>query len=186
MGTSPDIHMEDRGLISSVLRRGDEEAFRDLYRRHTPRLLGFVVRLLAGSDDEAEDVVQETWIRACECLDRFRGDSAFGTWLHGIGLNVVRERLRQESRKRSFPADDFSALVAPEVRDDDRIDLERSIRSLPDDQRVVLVLHDIEGMKHREIADQLGIPIGTSKCLLSRSRQALRRWLSSVKEIEHE
>ena len=186
MGISPDIYIEDRGLISSVLRGGDEVAFRDLYRRHTPRLLGFVVRLLAGSDDEAEDVVQETWIRACSCLDRFRGDSAFGTWLHGIGLNVVRERLRRESRDRTLPTDDFSAFVTPEVRDDDRIDLERSIRTLPDDQRIVLVLHDIEGMKHHEIAERLEIPIGTSKCLLSRSRQALRRLLSNVKETEHE
>lgn len=186
MGTSPDIHADDRRLVSSVLRQGDEGAFRELYRRHTPRLLGFVTRLLAGSSDEAEDVVQETWIRSCECLNRFRGDSAFGTWLHGIGLNVVRERLRRETRTHLVPMDDLTPAVTPEVRVDDRIDLERSIQALPDDQRFVLVLHDIEGMKHREIAERLGIPVGTSKFLLFRSHQALRMLLSSVKETEHE
>jgi RNA polymerase sigma factor (sigma-70 family) len=186
MGISPDIQADDRRLVSSVLRDRDEDAFRTLYRRHTPRLLGFVARLLAGSGDEAEDVVQETWILACTCLARFRGDSAFGTWLHGIGLNVVREQLRRRERTRTVWIDDPTPAVTPAVREDDRIDLERSIQALPDDQRVVLVLHDIEGMKHREIAERLGIPVGTSKSLLFRSRQALRMLLSSVKETEHE
>jgi RNA polymerase sigma factor (sigma-70 family) len=186
MGTAPDIQADDRRLVTLVLRKADERAFRELYRRYTPRLLGFVTRLLAGTNSEAEDVVQETWIRTCECLDRFRWDSAFGTWLQGIAFNVVREQLRQWNRSRVVQMDGLLDAVTPDVRDDDGIDLERSIQMLPDDQRVVLVLHDIQGMKHREIAERLGIPIGTSKSHLSRSRQTLRRMLLGVKETEHE
>jgi RNA polymerase sigma-70 factor (ECF subfamily) len=186
MGTAPGIDAEDRRLVSLILRKGDERAFRQLYRQYTPRLLGFVTRLLAGTDSEAEDVVQETWIRACKGLHRFRWDSAFGTWLQGIGFNLVREQLRQWDRFRLVQTDDPLNAVSPDLPAEDRIDLERSIQMLPDNQRVVLVLHDIQGMKHREIAELLGIPIGTSKSHLSRSRHTLGRMLSGVMETEHE
>jgi RNA polymerase sigma-70 factor (ECF subfamily) len=186
MGTAADIQADDRRLIALVLHQGDEGAFRELYRRYTPRLLGFVARLMAGAAGEAEDVVQETWIRACEGLSRFRWNSSFGSWLHGIGLNVAREQLRREAGSRVVLMDRFPDIGAPEGRYDDRIDLERAIRMLPDEQRIVLVLHDIEGMKHREIAARLGIPVGTSKSHLSRSRLTLRAMLSGVEESEHE
>jgi len=90
----------DRDLVEAVMELGDEQAFRDLYRRHTPRLLGFISRLLAGAEPEDEDVVQETWIRASERLDQFQWKSTFSTWLLGIGLNVVRDNLRRRRRSR--------------------------------------------------------------------------------------
>jgi RNA polymerase sigma-70 factor, ECF subfamily len=77
----------DAELVAAVRADGDEVAFRSLYRRHTPRLYQMVLRLLAGSEADAEDVVQETWLKATTSLDRFRWESAFGTWLTGIGLN---------------------------------------------------------------------------------------------------
>src|SRR5262245_12983113 len=85
----------DRELVEAVLLRKDESAFRALYRRHTPRLFLTVARLLGRGDREAEDVVQEIWIIAFESLGRFQWDSAFSTWLTGIGLNRVRDRIRK-------------------------------------------------------------------------------------------
>ena len=176
----------DRDLAEAVLYHGDERAFREMYRRHTPRLLGFVSRLLGRSTDEAEDVVQETWIRASKNLERFRWDSAFSSWLLGIGLNVVRDVIRRDARTTMIPVDCLPESPAPVSRHDDRIDLERSIKSLPDDRRLVLILHDVEGMKHREIAQKLNIPEGTSKTTLSKARMQLRVLLARARENDHE
>lgn len=176
----------DRELVGAILEMGDEQAFRELYRRHTPRLLGFVSRLLAGFDSEDEDVVQETWIRACRRLEHFEWRSAFSTWLMGIGLNVVRDNLRRRGKARRDRANQFlnrpERHGAPELR----IDLERAIQRLPDEYRIVLVLHDVEGMKHRDIAERLEIPIGTTKSQLSRARQKMRELLSEKTERNNE
>lgn len=172
----------DRDLVEAVLQLGDEQAFRELYRRHTSRLLGFVTRFLAGTDPEDEDVVQETWIRACERLGQFEWRSTFSTWLLGIGLNVVRDHLRRSGRSRTVPADPPPDRPGPHVAHEERIDLERAIRVLPDDYRMVLVLHDVEGMKHHEIAERLGIPVGTTKSQLFRARRMLRELLSEKTE----
>jgi RNA polymerase sigma-70 factor (ECF subfamily) len=172
----------DRELVEAVLELGDEEAFRELYRRYTPRLLGFVSRLLAGSNPEDEDIVQETWIRACQRLDQFQWRSSFSTWLLGIGLNIVRDSVRRRKRSRSVPED---RSPEPQMKSADhamRIDIENAISRLPDENRLVLVLHDIEGMKHDEIARRLEIPIGTTKSRLFRARRMIREWLSEKTE----
>lgn len=183
MEPQPATMSRDRDLTDAVLYHGDETAFREIYRLHTPRLLGFVSRLLGGASDEAEDVVQETWIRACKNLDRFRWDSAFSSWLLGIGLNVVRDVFRRNARSRVVLVENLPESPAPLARHDDRIDLERAIQSLPDDYRLVLVLHDVEGMKHWEIAQKLDMPEGTSKTLLSKARKQLRVLISGAREI---
>ncbi|UCD57229.1 MAG: sigma-70 family RNA polymerase sigma factor [Candidatus Hydrogenedentota bacterium] len=172
----------DRDLVQSILDRGDERAFRELYRRHTPRLLGFVSRLLAEANPEDEDVVQETWIRACERFGQFQWRSTFSTWLLGIGLNVARDRLRRSGRSQTVPAERFSGSPGPATSHESRIDLERAIQMLPDDYRMVLVLHDIEGMNHHEIAERLEIPVGTTKSRLFRARRMIREWLSEKTE----
>lgn len=172
----------DRDLVAAILEFGDEQAFRELYRRHTPRLLGFVSRLLAGAEAEDEDVVQETWIRACRRLERFEWRSTFSTWLLGIGLNVVRDNLRRIDRTRTTAIDRSTNPPVYPGTHEERIDLERAIRMLPDDHRIILVLHDVEGMKHHEIADRLEIPVGTTKSRLFRSRKMLREWLSEKTE----
>jgi RNA polymerase sigma-70 factor (ECF subfamily) len=175
----------DRDLADAVLNEGSEIAFRELYRRHTPRLLGFVTRLLARSDAEAEDIVQETWIRACGGLEGFRWNSAFSTWLLGIGLNIVRDTFRRNKRPQPLELDAAKPLPASPGHHDERIDLERGIHMLPDRYRVVLVLHDVEGMKHTEIARRLDMPEGTSKSHLSAARKQLRAMLSG-RETEGE
>jgi RNA polymerase sigma factor (sigma-70 family) len=184
METEPVTAVPDRQLAEAVLHYGEERAFRELYRRHTPRLLGFIGRLLGRSDAEAEDVAQETWLRACHALGRFRWDSGFSTWLLGIGLNVARDAMRRSARSPELSLDDFPDPPGPMSFTDDRIDLERSIAMLPDGYRVVLVLHDVEGMKHEEIAGRLGITVGTSKSQLSRARGALRHLLCRTKRGE--
>ena len=168
------IEFSDRELAEAVRQAGDEDAFRLLYRRHTPRLLGFVARVMGRTEVEAEDVVQETWIRVCQALDRFRWQSAFSTWLLGIGLNVARDHIRRNARSIELDMENLPDPPGPVDVPEDRIDLERSISLLPDGYRMVLVLHDVEGMKHEDVADKLGITVGTSKSQLSKARQALR------------
>src|SRR5688572_226224 len=94
----------DRELVEAVVVNGDERAFRELYRRHTPRLYQLVLRLVE-SEQDAEDIVQETWIRASEAAGNFRWESAFATWLTGIAVNRFRELLRKRNRWPSLALD---------------------------------------------------------------------------------
>jgi RNA polymerase sigma factor (sigma-70 family) len=162
----------DAGLSRRFL-EGDERAFRALHARHAGRLRAVIMRLLGDRRSETDDVVQEAWLAACRGMHTFRGESRFSTWLTTIGIRAVRTRLRRRND-----------LLFGEVIDDvpcpdgvpltTLIDLERAIATLPDHQRVVLVLHDVEGFTHEEIARELGCAEGTSKATLSRARQAVR------------
>lgn len=175
----------DRELATRVL-EGDEAAFRTLYRRHTPRLWPVVLRLLGGSAAraEAEDAVQETWIRAIRALDGFRWESAFSTWLTGIGLNCARELLRKRKRRNETSTDGLLELLEGGSPPDTerRLDLEEAIAELPDGYRTVLVLHDLEGYTHPEIADRMGIAVGTSRSQLYHARRAVRQLLEPAGE----
>lgn len=168
----------DRALTERILRDGDERAFRELYRRHTPYLYQFTLRVLGGVEADAEDVVQETWVRAMKSLERFRWRSSLRTWLGGIALNRARDRLRRAGREEGNgqPVE----LATPPASVPDRIDLERAIARLPDGYRMVLVLHDVEGFTHQEIADRMGIAPVTSRSQLSRARNQLRALLHPV------
>jgi RNA polymerase sigma-70 factor (ECF subfamily) len=165
----------DRALAEQVL-AGDELAFRQLYRRHTPRLFLLVLRLVGGIEADAEDVVQETWLKAVERLDGFRWEAAFGSWLTAIGLNVARESLRRRGRRREvdLPVEHDDVPAPAPLAALDPVDLERAIRTLPEGYRTVLVLHDVEGYRHEEIAERLGVTAGTSKSQLFHARRALR------------
>ena len=153
---------------------GDELAFRLLYRRHTPRLRVVVARLL-GADTDVDDVIQETWLAACRTLHSYRGESRFGTWLTTIGIRTAGRRLSlAEPHAEALPPE----LEAPPAESD--IDLDRALALLPDHQRAVIVLHDVEGFTHEEIAKHLGFATGTSKGTLSRARAAMRRLLGAT------
>ncbi len=164
----------DRKWAEALIRSGDEHAFRELYRRHTPRLHQFVLRMLGGAETEAEDVVQETWVRAVRQLQGFRWQSAFATWLTGIGLNLCRENLRQRGRWQDGEIAPADELAAPPAAIGLRIDLEKAISLLPAGYRTVLLMHDLEGWNHREIARELGISSGTSKSQLACARRRVR------------
>jgi RNA polymerase sigma-70 factor (ECF subfamily) len=173
------IERDDRSLVSHFVRFGDEAAFRGLYRRHADALYRLIVRMVGGRRS-ADDVLQITWIRAAENLNRFRWESSLRSWLVGIALNCCRESLRGDRRRGTHELCEPAADL-PEVRSNGhglRIDLERAIASLPKGYREVLVLHDVEGYTHLEIAELLGIEPGTSKSQLSRARRALRRRLT--------
>lgn len=173
----------DRSLAELVL-GGDELAFRQMYRRHTPRLYLLVLRMLGGQEADAEDVVQDTWLKATERLDTFRWEASFGSWLCAIGLNVARESLRKRG-KREEQWGDETEFAGPAPREKvDPMDLENAIRQLPDGYRTVLLLHDVEGYRHEEIAERLGISAGTSKSQLFHARRSMRAALAGYGKDE--
>jgi RNA polymerase sigma-70 factor (ECF subfamily) len=163
----------DRVLVVRFMRTHDEATFRALYRRHTPALYPLALRLVGGSESEAEDAVQETWMRACKTLNVFEWKSTLRTWLSGILINRVREMHREVRRRNEEELLD-ECLKPINARPGERIDLERAIAQLSTGYRHVLVLHDIEGYTHEEISAQLDISVGTSKSQLFHARRALR------------
>jgi len=165
----------DRVLSDAVLEHGDEQAFRALYRRHTPYLYQFVLRVLSGNEQDAEDVVQETWIRAVGNLGAFRWEAPLRSWLMGIAVNRCRSLFRR--RDRGWLTIDENLEWAVATRPDEQIDLERALTHMPSGYRTVLLLHDLEGYKHDEIAAMLGTSVGTSKSQLFHARRSLRSLL---------
>jgi RNA polymerase sigma factor (sigma-70 family) len=168
--------LPDSALISRFL-GGDEDAFRALYQRHTPRLRMLVMRLLgAARQDDVDDVMQETWLAGCRGLHGYNGDAQFSSWLTTIGVRAAYARF---GRAGEIETELFDELAAPSGPGPvSAIDLERALSRLSDRQRVVVVLHDVEGFTHQEIARQLGIASGTTKATLSRARSLLRRLLN--------
>jgi RNA polymerase sigma-70 factor (ECF subfamily) len=172
----------DRELAEAYLAARDEAAFRALYRRHAPALWRMALRLSRGAEEEARDVMQETWIRAADRLDTFRWESSLRTWLISIALNCSRERIRREGRQVHIgDADRVAAADAARPSGAvEPIDLARAIDALPDGYRRVLVLHDLEGYTHDEIGRLLGVEPGTSKSQLHRARASVRARLASA------
>jgi RNA polymerase sigma-70 factor (ECF subfamily) len=162
---------DDLALVRAFLRSRGEDAFRTLYRAHTPALYALALRLTGGDQGEAEDLVQESWVRAVRALSSFRAQSALRSWLCGFVVNVRRERIRADWRTVDTLDSD---AVAPTIGSDMALDLERAIGALPDGARDVFVLHDVYGYTHQEIAEMLGIVEGTSKSQLTRARTLLR------------
>lgn len=174
---------EDRALVDAFRREGDARAFHALFARHSPALYALALRLMGGLGREAEDVVQETWVRAIAGLDGFAWRSALRTWLFGIAIHTAREMLRR--RTPGFPCEGESTLRATAPLHPERLDLERAIARLPNGYRAILVLHDIVGMTHAEIGERLGIASGTSKSQLAHARRALRLlWSAEPPEKE--
>jgi RNA polymerase sigma-70 factor (ECF subfamily) len=157
---------------------GDSSAFERLYRTHVAKVHSLTRRMLGS--DQADEVTQDIFVRTWQKLGTFRGESAFGTWLHRLAVNVIIERRRVFATRRERVADDPSALdlaTVPPARTDLRVDFEQAIEQLPPGAREIFVLHDVEGHKHREIAALLDITAGTSKRQLHRARMLLRQQL---------
>lgn len=159
---------------------GDHGAFEQLYRLHVGRIFA-LCRRLCRDPAEAEELTQESFVRAYERLALFRGDSAFSSWLHRLTVNVVLGKWRGQSRyrQRVLPLEDFEGFEpeGPPLEKGAAIDLERAIAGLPKGARTVFVLYDIEGYQHDEIAEATGLAIGTSKAQLHRARRLLREAL---------
>jgi len=167
----------DRALVEAFLRGRSESAFRALYRAHTSPLYGFALRLTRGNEALAEDIVQDTWVRAVPRLEGFRWQSSLKTWLHSVALNVHREGLRRRTREENKADEVRRRFAVVSGGRSGAMDLERAVAELPDGQREVLLLHDVEGYTHKEIAELLDIAAGTSKSQLSKARATLRTWL---------
>jgi RNA polymerase sigma-70 factor, ECF subfamily len=167
--------------IDDVIRRaqgGDVEAFEVLYRAHSPAIYA-LCRRMVGDEQQSRELVQDAFVRAWQRLPSFRGQSALGTWLHRLAVNVVLEHLRSAKRDLNRFAEDAdeAALPARTVSSDDRMDLDRAVAQLPTGARTVFVLHDVHGYSHDEIAQMTGIAAGTARAQLFRARRALMRAL---------
>jgi RNA polymerase sigma-70 factor (ECF subfamily) len=150
-----------------------------LYREHSGRVYS-VVRRIVGDDHLAEDVSQDAWVRAFQKLESFRGDSAFGTWLHRLAVNVALTRLRRHARRPDveLAAERPNSPPEPDELALNQRVLGQALDRLPDGYRRVLVMHDVEGMTHEEIAERLGIATGTSKSQLHKARARMREYLA--------
>jgi RNA polymerase sigma-70 factor, ECF subfamily len=171
----------EQTLITQVL-DGDRGAARALYEAHVHRVHRLVFRL-CGDEDLTHDLTQDVFIRAFDQLSRFRGEAAFSTWIHRIAVSVTLNALRKVRRLRtrelslegaSHVPDETSAPSDPELRER----LTRAIEALPAGARASVILHDIEGYTHVEIAAMLGIAVGTSKARLFDARVKLRQALA--------
>lgn len=166
-------------------RQGELGAFEELYRAHAGRLYGLSLRLL-GNPADAEDLLQEIFLAAHRKLDTFRGESALGTWLYRLATNLCLDHLRSRAGRSRQVTDSLederemfdagSARLAEGTVT--KMDLERALARLPEGCRTAFVLHDVEGLEHREIAEMLGVAEGTSKSQVHKARLKLRAMLA--------
>lgn len=175
MESIPDRESEDRSLVEAFLRERSEAAFRALYHLHSPRLYQLALRLSGWHEEEAREIVQESWVRAMRKLAEFRWESRLSTWLAGIVVRRACEARR--TRRLEVPMEEHLPENAASRSQEPDWDLERAIAALAPGYRRVLILHDVEGHTHAEIAALLGIEAGTSKSQLFEARKVLRRKL---------
>jgi RNA polymerase sigma-70 factor (ECF subfamily) len=165
---------------------GDRHAFERVYRQHVNRVFSLCARMVTDRA-RAEELTQDVFVRAWEKLHLFRGESSFSTWLHRLTVNVVLNARKSDGRQRTrFEENDDEAggmdahagVVGTPLAPGDMLDLEEAITRLPPGARRVFVLHDVEGYKHEEIADMLGVTSGATKAQLHRARLLLREALN--------
>jgi RNA polymerase sigma-70 factor, ECF subfamily len=197
---APSISLDARDELNEAeaIRRaqaGDPAVYEYLYRLHSRRVYALCLRMVKDTA-EAEDLTQEAFLLLFRKIHTFRGESAFSTWLHRLAVNLVLMRLRKKSLPvfsiGAIPDDDQTTplrsleLGAPDLILEgviDRINLQRCIQQLPAGFRKVFVLHDIQGYRHREIANLLGRSVGDSKSQLHKARKRLRE---SLREFQRD
>ena len=177
------------GNVNSDVARaaaGDRGAFERVYREHVNRVFSLCARM-SGDRTRAEELTQDVFVRAWEKLTLFRGESSFSTWLHRLTVNVVLNARKTEGRQRARieePGGDDDGIdalpgtIGSPLAPGDLLDLEAAITTLPPGARRVFVLHDVEGYKHEEIAEMLGVTSGATKAQLHRARLLLREALN--------
>jgi len=182
----------DRSLVEEAA-GGSREAFDELVRRYQGQIVN-LARAMTNSDDQADDLAQEAFVRAWRSIGSFRSDATFRTWLYGVALNVIRTHRTRRSRwLRLFSSDtrDTSSEGSPIDRGtaDDGIErplamrqlIDRALAALPVELSEAVVLRDVEGLEYQEIAAALGVPIGTVESRIFRGRKRLRSLLRPVK-----
>ena len=177
VATSKDSVADEAECIR-LAQRSDAKAFESLYRMHVDKVYGLCLRM-TGNVSEAEDCAQEAFIQAWKQLAKFRGDSAFSTWLHRVAVNTVLGRMRKSKREqdRIQAVSDTSAPTFVADDDGELRDLSAAVNRLPSGARHVFVLHAVYGYSHHETGSMLGIATGTSKAQLHRARRLLSEQL---------
>ncbi len=174
-------HFDSAAELVRRARAGGVSAFAELYEAYRGRIYALCLRMTADRS-RADDLTQDTFVRAWQRLDSFRGESRFYTWLHRLGVNVVLADLRSRGRWEEREVDGEDTLeregAAPVQNGSHAIDLERAIATLPPKARSIFVLYDVEGYRHPEIAALTGLSEGTSKAHLHRARRLLRKALN--------
>lgn len=191
------VHADDAVLIA-LSKQGDRDAFNQLVDRYSTQIYNFALRMTNNAED-AQDIYQEAFIHAFRGINSFRSDAAFSTWLYRIVRNVYLDELK---RRRARPAisleegiETEEGSVSREVEDPAPLPEERvqtnerrravhtAISQLPDRQREILILYDLQGHSYEEIASILSINVGTVKSRLNRARRSLHERLLPVKEL---
>jgi RNA polymerase sigma-70 factor (ECF subfamily) len=169
----------DDELVARFL-AGDQAAFTALVHRHERRVYNLALRML-GREEDAKDAAQDAFLNALRKLSSFRGQAAFTTWMHRVTMNTCYDILRKRRREPLLddPPDDIPSRVTgdPASQVADAIDVQRALVQVPEDFRAVLILHDVQDLAYEDIAQILGIPVGTVKSRLHRGRVALARLL---------
>jgi RNA polymerase sigma-70 factor (ECF subfamily) len=180
----------DRTFVTQAA-AGSREAFDELVRRHR-RPIYNLVRALSGGDGDAEDLVQDIFVRAFRAIAGFRGDSPFKGWLYRIAVNVVHTHLQRRRTRDALSRPRCTDTSAVDVADGDSLEdavmrrqaIERALATLPAELRVLVVLRDVHGLKYDEIADIVGSPLGTVESRLFRARRQLRPMLESLLAVK--
>lgn len=176
---------QEAELLARVL-NGDHDAFDQIMRNHEDRVFSVCLRIV-GEREQALDATQETFLTVFRKAGQFKGDSALGTWIYRIAVNTCYDQLRKQKRRRTDPIPDHlepadhtaeDAVEAAGLRPE----IQRALAGIPEDFRVAVVLSDIEGMGLPDIADLLGIPVGTVKSRVFRGRRLLARELGNQTE----
>jgi len=171
--------------LAQAAARGDMEAFEALYERHHRRVYSLCLRMVANVT-EAEDLTQEVFVQLFRKIGSFRGESAFTTWLHRLTVNQVLMHFRKRGVRLEQTTEEGEMQDVVQVGSErphsmpviDRIALDKAIAQLPPGYRAVFVLHDVEGHEHEEVAEILGVSVGTSKSQLHKARMKLRELLN--------
>lgn len=172
----------DQELVR-LFTQGDPAAFEELVRRHEQRIYNLSLRML-GRPEDARDATQETFMAALRKLPTFRGDSALSTWLHRVAVNSCYDILRRRKRRaeESMPEEPGPAPGDVAESSSEAVDVQRALSEVPEEFRAVLILHDVQDLPYEEIADIIGVPVGTVKSRLHRGRVGLARLLEGTEK----
>lgn len=181
----------DEALVSSYV-GGDGRAFDAIVDRYERRVYAVALRM-TGNPDDARDVTQDVFISALRSLKRFRGDSQLSTWLHRVAVNASLDLGRKRSRRKTSPLDEVHETADPSPGPDEHAEaairaaeVQRALAELSDEHRAVLVLHDLQQLGYPEIAEALGVPVGTIKSRIHRARAEMARKLGHLRPREPE
>lgn len=164
---------------------GDSAAFKSLYDKYSGRVYSLALRM-CGNNDIADDLTQEVFIKVWESISSFKGESAFYSWLHRICINCFLMKLRSDKNYEKKISESFNnsegnsegnLLMIAYTNDDYSLDMEKAIQKLPSQAKLIFILFEIEGYKHKEISQMLNIEEGTSKAHLHKARKILREEL---------